>query len=235
MISVCKDLINSNPAYLPLPKILPPFLPALSHVLAVLGLVCPPLPTGVGFGAGRLWSVPVLPRARAAGCPQVEQQNSPASPTGGQCELQRWWQQCPDMMRRIRAGRWSVCTWVLPGHDGSQHLKDGDRKWKNVMRTMEKRPHPSFQLFPDPLHTWNCCSRDEGKVKLRGFEEFLKWNCTKKRRLCRRLGTWCPLEMCFKYNVNSMPSYTCANFYMHFVIQRPLHISHEVHLYCAFN
>ncbi|KAK2816934.1 hypothetical protein Q5P01_025125 [Channa striata] len=60
-----------------------------SYVVVVPGLVCPPLPAGLSFGAGRLWSVPVLPRARAAGCPQVEQQNNPASPSGHQCELQR--------------------------------------------------------------------------------------------------------------------------------------------------
>lgn len=71
----------------------PPPFPSLhsdnSYVVAVLGLVRPPLPAGVSLGAGRLWSMPVLPRARAAGCPQVEQQNSPTSPAGGQCELQR--------------------------------------------------------------------------------------------------------------------------------------------------
>lgn len=71
----------------------PPFPLSLSDssdVVALLGLVRPPLPARVGFGAGRLRSVPLLPRARAAGCPQVEQQNSPTSPAGGQCELQRW-------------------------------------------------------------------------------------------------------------------------------------------------
>lgn len=65
------------------------FCPDSRYVVVVLGLVRPTLLAGVGVGAGRLRSVPVLPRARVAGCPQVEQQNSPASPAGGQCELQR--------------------------------------------------------------------------------------------------------------------------------------------------
>ena len=71
------------------PSLLSLFAPDSSDVLAVPRLVRPPLPAGVRSGAGRLRSVPVLPRARTAGCPQVEQQNSPASPAGGQRELQR--------------------------------------------------------------------------------------------------------------------------------------------------
>lgn len=67
----------------------PPFPSDSSHVLAVPGLVRPPLPAGVRSGAGGLRSVPVLPRARATGRAQVEQQNSSASPAGGQRELQR--------------------------------------------------------------------------------------------------------------------------------------------------
>ncbi|MED6291729.1 hypothetical protein CHARACLAT_026572 [Characodon lateralis] len=59
------------------------------YVLVVLGLVCATVPAGVDSGAGRLRSLPVLPRARSAGCPQMEQQNNPASPAGGQRELQR--------------------------------------------------------------------------------------------------------------------------------------------------
>lgn len=67
----------------------PPFPSPSSYVVAVPGLVCSPLPAGVGFGAGRIRSMPVFLGARTAGCPQVEQQNCPASPAGGQRELQR--------------------------------------------------------------------------------------------------------------------------------------------------
>ena len=80
------------------------------YVLVVLGLVCPRLPAGVGAGAGRLWRLPLLPRAWTARCPQVEQQEGPAPSTGGQRELHRRGHECPDMTgeRRRRGGKPSV-------------------------------------------------------------------------------------------------------------------------------
>lgn len=141
-----------------------------------------------------------------------------------------------------QAGGQSVHGCCQDTGDGSQHLKDGDRKWKNMMRTIEKRPHPSFQLFPDTLHTWSFCWRDQGKVTLTGFEEFLKWNAQgREDYVDGDWGPWCPLEMyCLKwlkYNVNFMPSYTCANFYMHFCNSTTTShtVYHEVYLCFAFN
>lgn len=80
-------LLLSFPFSVMSPRPLPPLPSDSSDVVALLGLVCAPLPAGVCPGAGGLRSMPLLPRARAAGRPQVEQQNSPASPAGGQCEL----------------------------------------------------------------------------------------------------------------------------------------------------
>lgn len=82
------------------PPLSTPSPPDSRYVVALSGLVCSPLPAGVGLGPGRLRSMSVLPGTWAAGFPQVEQQNSPASPAGGQRELQLRRQQCPDLTKK---------------------------------------------------------------------------------------------------------------------------------------
>lgn len=125
--------------------------PGSRYVVALPGLVCSPLPAGVSLGPGRLWSVSVLPGTRTARFPQVEQQNSPSSAAGGQRELQRRWQKCPDLTRkegRRKEGR-SRAGPAAPSWDRSQPLTAGGGWGRNMGDGAERRPRPSFQPFPD--------------------------------------------------------------------------------------
>lgn len=74
--------------------------------------------------------------------------------------------------RARRSGRQAIWTEVPPGHrwDGSQHLNNGERKWKRRIRKMEGRLSDS-PIIPTSLCSLVYC-RDQRKVKQRDFKAF---------------------------------------------------------------
>lgn len=94
--------------------------------------------------------------------------------------------------------------------------------------------HSDFSLISVDV---SC--RDQGKVKIWKFFKH-EAKCTRRRRLhpdrdgVRWLEEMLPFRTVFEPDVYFIPSYTCANFYIRFVIWQSLYIYHEVYLYCAF-
>lgn len=110
-------------------------------------------------------------------------------------------------------------------------LKMEKERWRGdyLIRQALMSYHSNFSLISNILQR-----SEESEAGERVFK--MKSNAQRRRR--RPAGDWrtcCPLEMCLKQDVNFMPSYTCANFYIRFVIRQSLYIYHEVYLYSAFN